>query len=128
MDKVMGMEVVEGGGQRDGDLEAFLEGQGAATMDLAAQRSRDVALRVDLLAGVQIISQFHHIIKAIAAATDVQDVDLRLVQPRDGFESLDAVELTFERVVVVKIGSVDDFDGAVSAQQASSEPNFAVAA
>ena len=80
--------------------------------EIALERARGVVVRVDLAAGGLVVGQFHHVIEAVVAAADVEDVHLAVVPAGDRFELEDALELALERPVVIEGLAVDDLDRA----------------
>lgn len=77
---------------------------------------------------VGVIRQFHHVVKIILRAANLQDVHQSFMRPGKRLEFLDAFELALERTAVFESGAIDDLDGAQRTEFVPSQPYFAVAA
>src|SRR5258708_7490133 len=130
MDQAVLVEMIQGSGEREADLEALLEGQAGAVVQLAFEAFGSVGLRVDLLAGLLIVGQFHDVVEVagLIVAADVEDVDLTVVRAGNRLKLLDALEFPFERPVMLEGAAINDFDGAISAHDISRQPDLAVTA
>jgi len=58
----------------------------------------------------------------------MKDVDESIIGARDRIELANAFHLALERPFILEAITVDDFDGAIGIQQATSKPDIAVAA
>jgi hypothetical protein len=122
------MQVVEGGGQRRGHFETLRHRQPTASPQLGAQRPRMVMLRIDVLAGFDVVGQLHDVVRtaAIFGTPNMQDIHHGVVLAEDRFKRAHAVELTFIRRFVFGFAAVDNLHRAVSAGRRSRQPDLAV--
>ena len=123
-------------------MDAFFDGQRTAVFQFTAESAglvgravlspprRDEDIAPYLCERIHIIRQFHHAIKdtRFIVAPDVKDVNQTRKRPRNRHRVLDALELAFERAVVIKGTAENNFDGVMRADGVAREPDFAVTA
>src|SRR5437660_2989648 len=76
------------------------------------------------------VRQFHHVIEApcVVVLSHVQDGELAGMRPRNGFEALNAFELTLKRTFIVETAAGDHLHRAKFTKDTAREPDLAVAA
>ena len=77
---------------------------------------------------LRLVRQFHDVVEIALAAANLQNVHHAFVRTGDRFEFLDALELALEGMVMPKGVAPDKFDRAQRADNAASQPHFAIAA
>ena len=116
--------------QRQPQPQALRQGERLPRPQGVPQRLWDVVLRPDILAGVQVVPQLHHIIKVLLRLVDahVEHVHKTFVGTRNGLEPPDAGQLAKIRGVMVEIGPEHDFHRPVYAQRIAGDPDLAITA
>ena len=130
VDEVLGMQELEGLRERQTDLDRLVDGQGSAGGQITGQGTRAILFGNDVLAVDRVVGQLHDVVEEVVrrAPADLKDIDERLMDSGDGFESLDALVLAFERACMVEPSSGNDLDRSMNAQDRTGQPHDPVAA
>ena len=89
-----------------------------------------IEIRMDDLAPVGIISQFHDVVEITPffILTNVQDVHESVVRPRNGFKLPDPRQFPLEGALMFKVFPINNLDRAIRAHQIAGQPHFPVTA
>src|SRR5262245_6402560 len=94
------MQMFQGRRQSDSQLEALAEGKSFPSLELGTECPRRVCPPINngrggSIADIQVVSQFHHIIKVPfgIVPADVKNIDLAVVAERHGLKLLNATKL-----------------------------------
>src|SRR5712664_70265 len=140
MDQAVAMQMLQGAGERQTELNAFLQRQAAAGFEIGAEGARGVGFSGlewwnagmlewwSVLSSRRIVRQFHDIVEMGCAvvAADLEDVDEAIVGAGDGLVFLDAFKFALERIGVAEITPINNFHGSECADDVARQPNFAV--
>lgn len=118
--------------RRDGRAQpdAFADGQTLAPPAIVGKSPRHVLFRNDDLAGVDVIAEFHHVIKIAGGivASHLENIHQAIVQPRDRFKFEHAIELTLKSTALFECARMHSLDRAVRPQNIPGQPHLATAA
>ena len=98
------------------------------SLQFAFQRARFVIDDVYVAASQMIVGQLHDVIKVLARATYMQNVDETGVRTRDRFEAGHAFEFTSKRALAFERAAINNFDRPQCAGESARQPNFSVSA
>ena len=128
MDEAVAVEVFERRGQGEAEADALVHRQTTVQKEFAAEIARGITRLVNGRTPAHVVGQLHDVIEAVRAAAYLEDVELALVTARNRLEALHPGELTLERAVVIERTPLNDFHGAINAEDIPGEPDLTVAA
>ena len=124
------VQEAEGGSDGRAQPDAFADGQAPALGQIIGQGSRLIKIRIDGLAALRVVGEFHHVIKIIrpGIAADPKDIHQSVVFTGKRLELQQALEL-----ILVGLGpgegfTEDKFDRAISSKGILGQPEVAAAA
>src|ERR1041385_3364866 len=127
MDEPSLVEKTQAVGQRQAELDTFVDGERGAALKIFAQRLGVVSARVKWLPAGEVVRQLHQVVKIarIIVSPDVQDMDQTGMAPGDGVEILDSLERAFIQSRVRKVGAVNTLNRAIGADDVGADQTLA---